>query len=122
MKPEIQELFCAALESDQYKQGFEDLRVGDCFCALGVLTDLYIRLNGGEWAIADHDPVCAFEGCIGAPPVSVYMWSGLTVPQQESIVHLNDDCQMPFKEIAALIRAWSTADTLDDDCCDVKGD
>lgn len=44
MKKEIKEKWVAALRSGEYKQGKDYLKTDDnCFCCLGVLTDLYIK-------------------------------------------------------------------------------
>lgn len=57
MNPEVKGRWCAALESDEYRQGVSQLRTdtavtdvdtgettdGEEFCCLGVLTDLWIK-------------------------------------------------------------------------------
>lgn len=35
------DLWCRALESGEYAQGVESLQNGDCYCCLGVLSDIY---------------------------------------------------------------------------------
>ena len=50
MNPQVKEKWLNALRSGEYQQGKLNLRVGDSFCCLGVLTDLYAQeTNGGCW-------------------------------------------------------------------------
>jgi hypothetical protein len=51
MNIEIKARWIAALRSGQYKQGQGNLHpTPKCFCALGVLCDLYAKEHGMEWA------------------------------------------------------------------------
>ena len=50
MNTAIKPLWIAALRSGEYKQGHHTLHSKDgCFCALGVLCDLYAKQFGFEW-------------------------------------------------------------------------
>ena len=49
MNQEIKQKWVDALRSGKYEQGRGFLRVGDKFCCLGVLCDLYMVENGGKW-------------------------------------------------------------------------
>ena len=50
MNPEIKKLWVDALRSGEYKQGQGTLKRSDCFCCLGVLTDIFIKITGrAEW-------------------------------------------------------------------------
>ena len=50
MKTEIKTRWIAALRSGEYKQGYGHLRTMDnCYCALGVLCDLYSKDENRQW-------------------------------------------------------------------------
>ena len=49
MKKEIKTKWLKALRSGEYEQCKKNLRNGDKFCCLGVLTDLYLKETGGNW-------------------------------------------------------------------------
>ncbi len=46
---EIMQKWIDALRSGSYTQMRGSLRKGDCFCALGVLCDIYAKEGIGEW-------------------------------------------------------------------------
>ena len=52
INPEIKELWCSALESEEYTQAKGRLRTADGFCCLGVLSDLAIKAGVAKW-VAD---------------------------------------------------------------------
>ena len=49
INPEIKELWCRALESEEYTQAGGRLRTDNGFCCLGVLSDLAIKAGVQEW-------------------------------------------------------------------------
>lgn len=49
MNPQIKERWLKALRSGEYKQGKGQLKCGDEFCCLGVLSDIYAKEHGIEW-------------------------------------------------------------------------
>lgn len=76
MKPEIKALWVAALRSGEYRQGFKRLRHVDCYCCLGVLTDLYCKETGMAW-----DEAILSRGIPNDVELSsqVQKWAGLEV-------------------------------------------
>ncbi len=48
MNNEVKQEWLKALRSGDYKQGEGQLRNGDTYCCLGVLTDLYCKQNNGD--------------------------------------------------------------------------
>lgn len=112
MKSEIKELWCNALESENYTQGFGRLRRGDKFCCLGVLCDLYVK-NGenGKWDIFNFlvhnstkqdtfltSPVLKWVELNEFDP-TVIEYDGYNT----TLSKLNDR-RIPFKEISKIIR------------------
>jgi hypothetical protein len=52
MKKRIRDLWVAALRSGKYKRGQGYLRPSeDTYCCLGVLSDLYLEEQPGEWVL-----------------------------------------------------------------------
>lgn len=112
MKPEIKEKFIKALRSGEYKQNFGSLRDKDCYCAAGVLCDLYIKENSGaEWE-RSHDGKYSFRGKTEITkfsfPYVVRKWAGIGTGNVEkiSIVGLNDTQKLSFLEIAEKIENY----------------
>jgi hypothetical protein len=68
MKPEIKTLWCEALRSGKYKQCEGQLKDGDKYCCLGVLTDLFVK---------DGQVVPKGWPLMGSLPVEVVSWAGL---------------------------------------------
>lgn len=92
-----------ALESGKYEQGKKQLRSGDSFCCLGVLTDLYIRENGLDWGKwADEglllDEVCDWAGISTDPKHPV-----ICGYSQVGLIEMNDSGKS-FAYIAQLLR------------------
>jgi hypothetical protein len=56
MNPEVKRKWISALRSKKYKQTTGRLKNGDCFCCLGVLTDLYLKEHGLEHEWEDLAP------------------------------------------------------------------
>jgi hypothetical protein len=105
MNPSIKQVWTDALRSNNYKQGQGNLRHGDCYCCLGVLTDIYIQQHGGEW---HHDvaDLYSFQAEGGVLPRAVQEWADLDSPNPRvsglDIAARNDDGQ-DFELIASLI-------------------
>lgn len=105
MNASIKQAWTDALRSNNYKQGMGNLRHGDCYCCLGVLTDIYIQQHGGEW---HHDvaDLYSFQAEGGVLPRAVQEWAELDSPNPRvsglDIAARNDDGQ-DFELIASLI-------------------
>jgi hypothetical protein len=116
MNKEIKEKWIQALESDEYKKGTEKLRIGEEFCCLGVLCDIYSKETGlGKWkgdvfneSVTDHKSLSIL-------PVVVKEWAGLkgVNPKIESydfdvetIAGVNDHLSPSgtFKEVIEIIK------------------
>jgi hypothetical protein len=64
MNPEVKARWVAALRSGEYLQGTSTLRIGDQFCCLGVLCDIYsAERGGGNWT--NHGFVDAYVEAFG---------------------------------------------------------
>lgn len=78
MNKKIKQKWVAALRSGDYKQGIGRLRLGDKFCCLGVLCDIFIKETGqSEWINN-----CSFVNKDGTEtdsflPYCVSVWAGL---------------------------------------------
>ena len=97
MDKDIKKLWVSALNSGEYEQGYETLKTGNCYCCLGVLTDLHAKIEG----IA--------MGTGGAYLSSAVMeWAGLNnhnpmIQSNLTLADLNDGGETDFKQIAKLI-------------------
>lgn len=115
MNQEIKKRWTDALRSGHYEQGKDSLRNAESnsFCCLGVLTDLYLKEQNYEWSslLCDSPRL----------PSSVVEWAELknanpgfrdesftegTNYPYHYLAALNDDENMPFKEIADLIEKY----------------
>jgi hypothetical protein len=57
LKPEIKELWCAALESGEYPQSKGSLCSVEGFCCLGVLGDLAVKAGVAKWkTVKENEP------------------------------------------------------------------
>lgn len=105
MNVRVAKLWVEALRSGKYKQTCGRLKKGDCFCALGVLIQLFLRERKKGWGTLAHDATL--------PPV-VQKWAGLDSPdpkfidkdgRPQSCTWLNDNSKLTFAELANLIEA-----------------
>jgi hypothetical protein len=130
MKPEIKQLWLDALPN--YEQAKEQLRCGNGFCCLGVLTDLYIKENNMGW-MSRKDHPSYFDGhaklesfgvrfdeykkdfCeADSLAIAIMYWSGIT--SDSGLIPYNDryniklslaeanDAGCTFEQIADLIK------------------
>lgn len=106
-------LFIEALRSGRYKQTQDTLRRGDCFCAEGVLCDVYRRhAKKGRWVrVSDSgSPWHLFSFRLdGGPgitvaPGTVDRWFGFGPEQPSRLIHMNDTRKLTFKQIARNIE------------------
>lgn len=88
MKPEIKKMWVDALRSGEYKQGPDVLKndTENCFCCLGVLTDIYAKENGKTW-----DDIRENHGDEDLPR-EVREWSG--IPQGNPHIRMNGFLQV----------------------------
>jgi hypothetical protein len=93
MNTRIKKLWLEALRSGQYKQGYRVLHrmlypdsyeVGDVYCCLGVLTDLYIKdTGGGKWVYTEEQNKYTYHNSCNEPintdilPIEVKDWAEL---------------------------------------------
>lgn len=82
MKPEVKELWVAALRNPSIKQGRGYLKEGDEYCCLGVLTELFRKSESNikklDWYQPSRLSVEGFDGTGVFLPKSVADWAGLT--------------------------------------------
>ena len=117
MNKQVKEQWLDALRSGDYKQGTGKMKIGDEYCCLGVLTDLYIQEHGCEWG-----PDGSFHGECAEPPGKVVKWAGLPKADPRvddsyanklslaghkylSLAWLNDN-GATFEQIADVIEDW----------------
>jgi|LakMenEpi03Aug12_release.lakeMendotaPanAssembly.Ray.scaffolds.fasta_scaffold845043_2 hypothetical protein len=120
MNQQIKQQWIEALRSGEYSQAQEELRVGDSFCCLGVLCDLYGKSKGANFwkETTQKSGYYYFESLpeqyeYGTLPINVSEWAGLggiDIPvveygeQKTAISDLNDKEQLSFNQIAAIIE------------------
>jgi len=121
MNQYVKQKWITALRSGEYKQTGGRLRKGDCYCCLGVLTDLYdkdIQNDCHEWYEEDGHYGYASDGGIvqATLPESVMKWADLTecnptVLEERmgqpvtSLAYLNDNEELDFNQLADIIEA-----------------
>lgn len=110
-----QELWLQALESDKYEQGKYVLckLFGDTkkYCCLGVACELFATEKSlfdefGEMVYVENDSVWSDSAAPSSvvDALGLYDGYGSNMSGEESLANLNDDYDMSFKEIAAMIR------------------
>ena len=121
MNQYVKRKWITALRSGEYKQTGGRLRKGDCYCCLGVLTDLYDKDNQNDnhhWRKEAFDYVYVSDGVPTAAtlPDSVIKWAGLKEPNPTvreermgnpvtSLAYLNDNEDLDFNQLADIIEA-----------------
>ena len=105
MNSEIKTLWIAALNSGDYKQGFGFLHEGECFCAMGVLADLYLKEKGLEWKPhPDSETLYAFDLelglCCSCISQDIMDWAGMNWQEENKITRMNDGEKRTFADIA----------------------
>mgnify|MGYP001337766122 CR=1 FL=1 len=114
MDEEVKEMWAAALESSRYVQGKGRLRYDGKYCCLGVLCELAVKIGVRvDEGFDPNRPADTFNGNYAYPPQEVLDWAGLNL-NDPSINHpkygergisvLNDEFDVPFPELAKLIR------------------
>jgi len=126
MNPEIKAKWLGALRSGKYEQVKGGLKKDNCFCCLGVLTDIWAKENNTEWVKKNVNSIGKIfqetYSYITIPgsslvvddilPDPVAEWAGLGISDPEItydntvsyITHLNDEVGLTFKQIADLIE------------------
>lgn len=101
-------LWVEALESGEYTQATEQLRVDDNFCCLGVACDLYRKkTHRGRW----DGMTFVLRGAryvrslipLEPEPTYVRRWLGIDISAESRYARMNDR-GVAFKEIAKQIR------------------
>lgn len=121
MNAEVKKKWIEALRSDDYKQAKRLLRKRyseggmTCFCAYGVLVDLYCAEHNTSWEDVQLNFMCNLK-----PSMAVLRWAGIDPDGLElplpprlladmpdkpySVYELNDDHNVTFLELADLIE------------------
>lgn len=108
MRKEVADIWCAALRSGEFKQGYGYLDLGHSLCPLGILTNLAMTVG-----ICDCTEVkgkYAFDGELGRLPVSVQEWAGMYGQSGEirgefvNLTAYGDLYGYTLKEIACVIE------------------
>lgn len=108
MNATVKALWIDALTSGEYKQAYGWLRSDNRYCCMGVLCDLYARerqnVNWSDMA----QGVYVFISSSTNLPFSVMRWAGLKSKDPKTtkgtLSKLNDNDQLTFDEIAAIIE------------------
>ena len=130
MNNEVKSLWVSALRSGEYNKAVgvlckTDLKTGElCFCALGVLCNLWHNTVGEAqgsqgWQYHCSTSVYKMDECTGALPPAVRDWAELpwTDPKiewvdghgnyrEDTVSELNDTYSKTFSEIADLIEKY----------------
>jgi hypothetical protein len=101
MKKSCLEKWLEALRSQKYKKVRGALRVGDCYCALGVLCDIS---ELGSWEQDPYSNKMVYLNQVNYLPQKVREWAGISDSECSSItafliVH-NDNLKMDFTSLA----------------------
>jgi hypothetical protein len=125
LRTEVKELWTAALDSGEFKQGEGVLRSvhGEVsqFCCYGVLCEIYHRQTGlGKWITENlrgtrFQAVEDGEAMMGLPPNAVFAWAFDGIPEygpdaKVNIggtvrrLHVHNDNKVPFVEISKAIK------------------
>ena len=119
---EHQELWAQALESDRYRQGQTHLRTqdpkggSDLFCCLGVATDIcpFSQWVRTEQAHYEASSASDLRNALSLT-ITVQNWLGINSEDgnfspsrkdlPDSLMAINDQAELDFKQIATLIRS-----------------
>jgi hypothetical protein len=114
MNKVIKKQWVAALRSGKYKQAKKQLKKGQGFCCLGVLTDLYFKSGAARptWGKPVNIKVEATDESL---PYCVMEWAGLESSDpspsgsMKTLSNMNDGDRgafepLSFKEIASVIE------------------
>lgn len=112
MKQEIKTKWIKALRSGKYKQTTGTLKDEVGFCCLGVLCDIYRKEHKDLNLKWDYDTLGNFNCEKSELPYTVRKWAGLSKSdpnvkinnETTTLIHLNDDAGLNFKEIAQVIQ------------------
>ena len=91
----IKDKWIKALESGEYRQTSGYLTEKGCYCALGVLCDIYEKETGEKVLI---------EGS-SATPYEITKWAKLDSELEEYVISLNDISEFNFNEIADYLKS-----------------
>lgn len=120
LKPAIKKLWCDALNSGTYDQGFYNLQANGKFCCLGVLCELACTAMPDVIKKENyHGGVVLYRGSDTVLPGKVIKWAFeensnikganaglLNEPEYgfSSLLCLNDSSDFSFKQIAEIIN------------------
>jgi hypothetical protein len=115
LRPEVKEIWLAALESGEYQQGQGSLERGGRFCCLGVRCRLAAErgiITRVMIPSADGGPDwVTYDGQEAMPPTAERRWAwgedadlGDIEDAEFRLTHLNDNARKTFTEIAGIIR------------------
>lgn len=120
MNPIVKAKWIDALST--YKQTWNKLYDGECFCVLGVLVDLYLKEKGEEWKCGCggyyfNDEFIAVDKPVFPNPdyvlnEKIQKWAGLDSSDPDLVIageafsmsYLNDVTQVSFDEFKELIN------------------
>lgn len=116
MNTEIKRKWISALMGGEYKQTKGTLRRDNCFCAYGVLCDLYAKEKNEKWILnIGYSGRYSFLGMWDFVPDEVLEWAGLSESDKvyrkgitekniDRVSMMNDKGGKSFSEIADFIE------------------
>ncbi len=112
MNSEIKTKWVSALRSGDYKQGTGFLRKNSCYCAAGILCDLYSIDTGIQWELdIGESGRHSIDGVWNFPSKDVLTWAGIIVDNNSPdfiayrrVISENDHHGKSFSEIADYIE------------------
>lgn len=117
MNETVKTKWCEELESGKYQQCDGYLHIGNGYCCLGVLTDIYLKVKRKKWDRfgSSITGIHRVGDSTDLLPKEVIKWAGLTEDDPKVKRHRVDgqscytlsalnDAGMDFKKIAKIIR------------------
>lgn len=100
-----------ALKSGKYKQTFNQLRIKDSFCCLGVACDIYGKVQRKNFWNMQHESNFTFLKTTGILPSRVCHWFGFESTtgfaiRNGTLITLNDELRFNFIAIAYVIECY----------------
>lgn len=107
MNPEIKKQWIENLRSGEYKQGKGYLHKFECFCAIGVLCDMYSKANKTDWQF-NYGGHYSIAGSWKFMVQEIMHWAGIAaegeLPIITKVVNMNDKEGKTFAELADYIE------------------
>lgn len=116
MNPTIKARWCDRLRTEEHRRTTKllsrNIKGQQCFCALGLLVDIYAKEHDQEWSLRSKG-IYSFDRTRTSLPRAVAKWAGfssggtpfMTLSGSYAKIEFLNDCGMPWSELADLIEA-----------------